>query len=121
MLSVTSGSSIDLVNDAIYAAVQTTGVVDLWIDSLNGAWETADGRAGGSGTPWFFGTGKVGATTGLGNSDIACAAGDIHPTGAGDDIYYSHLASVFDQAFTPYARVAPSGVLPAAPDVDPVR
>lgn len=42
-------------------------------------------QASGEGVPWFTGTGKVGSTTGSGNSDTYVYSDGVHPTQAGHD------------------------------------
>lgn len=55
-------------------------------------------QASGAGVPWFTGTGKVGATTGSGNSDAYVYSDGIHPTQAGHDYAGYRFAQLFREA-----------------------
>ena len=48
-------------------------------------------------SPWQFGTGRVGATTGDGNSDVTTGADNLHPSDYGQDYMSLRLASAVRQ------------------------
>lgn len=48
--------------------------------------------------PWVRGTGRVGATTGTGNSDIYTGTDGTHPSVAGYDYYYKRIAEAIANA-----------------------
>lgn len=73
---------------AIEAALQARFA--QWADA-NALFVPVDGSGGG--TPWIFGTGRVGATKGNGNADVAISADGIHPSDAGHMIYARRTAT----------------------------
>ena len=46
-------------------------------------------------TPWIFGNGKVGATNGSGNSDLAISADGVHTSDFGHDLYSDNDVSAY--------------------------
>lgn len=77
------GSDAVNCNAGMLAAVRAT------LSKINGRYPFIDTIT----ASWFTGTGRVGATTGSGNSDTACAADGVHPTGfLGHPSYGGRLA-----------------------------
>lgn len=54
-------------------------------------------QASGSGRPWLTGTGRVGATTGSGNSDLYVHTDNVHRTQAGENYFGHRMALEFIQ------------------------
>ncbi len=77
-------STLQTVRDAVFAAA--SGVADLTIDMIDTT------------TPWVFGTGKSGATTGNGNADIYVNTDGTHYTRAG----YAYMGHRVAQAVLDY-------------------
>lgn len=71
----------------------------IWKQSGAGSLTTASGTMPGISTRWlllgvgFYGTGKVGATTGNGNRDVLVYSDNAHPTAAGCDAISAWLSS----------------------------
>ncbi|GAA4774763.1 SGNH/GDSL hydrolase family protein [Microbacterium gilvum] len=57
-------------------------------------------QATGPGVPWFTGTGRVGATTGVGNSDAYVYSDAVHPTQAGHDYAGVRFAETLREALS---------------------
>jgi len=73
---------------AIEAALQARFA--QWRD-MNALFVPVVGTSGA--TPWIFGTGKVGASAGNGNADIAISGDGVHPSDAGHMIYARRAAA----------------------------
>jgi len=70
--------------NTIRAALQAAGGLWVFVDNLRGGWFNSAGASGGfAGGPWQTGTGRLGATTGIGNGDRFVSADGTHPTAAG--------------------------------------
>ena len=82
--------------DAIKAAALANDV-DLFIDTIAGQWTRADGQTGPAQGPWINGTGRSGATTGVGNSDLyiggLTGSDVVHPTPDGHAYYGARFAA----------------------------
>lgn len=75
-------------HDEIYAALQQISPPWIDIDMTRGSWSNSSGASGRNGnSPWVFGTGKVGATTGVGNSDLYTSSDSVHPEYPAGGIY----------------------------------
>jgi lysophospholipase L1-like esterase len=57
-------------------------------------------QATGPGVPWFTGSGRVGATTGSGNSDAYVYSDNVHPTQAGHDYAGVRFAEALREALS---------------------
>lgn len=58
-------------------------------------------QATGFGVPWFTGTGRVGNTTGSGNSDVYVYSDTVHPTQSGHDYAGVRFADALREALVP--------------------
>ena len=81
--TVVSGTAVQN-RDAIRAAAASVGV-DLYIEEMGGPYPYSGTIGNYTDAGWMTGTGKVGSTTGSGNSDIFREADGTHPTLAGHD------------------------------------
>jgi len=81
------GSDVTNANAAILAACQAV------LPKLNGTLPFIDTVT----TPWFSGTGRVGALSGTGNSDLCTDTDNVHPTPWGHIAYGRRLAQAFTQ------------------------
>lgn len=87
-------------NTAMLTALQANpSLWSLWIDPIKGTWAVPDGRTGGSGKPWFTGSGFVGKEKNDGTADICASAATPHPTDAGDQVNTRDLVSAVREAF----------------------
>jgi lysophospholipase L1-like esterase len=77
-----AGSDVTSANTALLAA--TTAAAP----TINGAVPFIDTIT----TPWMTGTGRAGALTGNGNSDVTCTTDAVHPTVVGHQIYGTRIA-----------------------------
>lgn len=57
-------------------------------------------QATGPGVPWFTGTGRIGSTTGSGNSDVYVYSDTVHPTQAGHDYAGVRFADALREALS---------------------
>lgn len=76
-------SGIVPVRDAVRTAAAT--YADAYIEQIGGPYPYSGVDANYTDAGWMTGLGKVGATTGTGNSDIFRSADNTHPTQAGQD------------------------------------
>ena len=81
--------------DAIRSAATPENGVALYIEQLGGPYPYSGVIANYVDTGWMTGTGRVGATTGVGNSDIFRSSDTTHPTQEGHDYRgYRHAAAI---------------------------
>ena len=69
--------------EAIAGALAAAGGPWIFLDNLRGGWRCSSGASAPGTGPWQTGTGRVGATTGVGNGDVFVDRDGTHPTVAG--------------------------------------
>lgn len=81
--------------DAATLAVETTiaAAHAVWGDA-NSLWVPISTAP----SPWFFGTGRVGAATGTGNADMTIASDGIHPSDTGHRLFAGRAAEAIRAA-----------------------